>query len=174
MRTLVLAPLPAEIERFVERRKALGQDTYDEVWEGTYHMSPAARGAHGYLDDQVARLLGPYADEAGLVGTGPFNLGQPDDYRVPDRGYHRAFDPRTVYFPTAALVVEIVSPGDETYEKMPFYAAHGVEEVLVVEPESDNVRALGLAGGGYEERGTSAVLGISAAEVATAIRWPKG
>ena len=51
-----------------------------------------------------------------------------------------------VYFPTAALVVEIVSPGDETYEKVPFYAAHGVEEVLVVEPESDNVRALGVAG----------------------------
>ena len=86
MRTLALGALPGEIERFVERRKALGQDTYDEVWEGTYHVSPAARVTHGYLDDQMARLLGPYADKAGLVGTGAFNLGQPDDYRVPDRG----------------------------------------------------------------------------------------
>ena len=47
MRTLVLGPLPAETERFVERRKALGQGTYDEVWEGTYHISPAPRGTHG-------------------------------------------------------------------------------------------------------------------------------
>ena len=51
MKTLVLGPLPAEIERFVERRKALGQDTYDEVWEGTYHMSPAARGTHAHSSD---------------------------------------------------------------------------------------------------------------------------
>ena len=174
MKTLVLGPLPGEIERFVERRKALGQDTYDEVWEGTYHMSPAARVTHGYLDDQLARLLGPYADKAGLVGTGPFNLGQPDDYRVPDRGYHRNLDRRLVYLPTAAVVVEIVSPDDETFEKLPCYAAHGVEEVLVVEPEESKVRVLGLGEGQYEERGTSAVLGVSAVEVARAVRWPQG
>ena len=44
---VLLGPLPAEIERFVERRKALGQGTYDELWEGTYHISPAPRGTHG-------------------------------------------------------------------------------------------------------------------------------
>ena len=174
MRTLVLGPLPVEIERFVERRKALGQDTYDEVWEGTYHMAPAARVTHGYLDDQMARLLGPYADKAGLVGTGPFNLGQPDDYRVPDRAYHRNLDRSLVYLPTAAVVVEVVSPDDETYEKLPFYAAHGVEDVLVVEPEEKKVRVLGLAEGNYEERPTSALLGVSAAEIARAVHWPEG
>ena len=174
MKTLVLGPLPPEIERFVERRKPLAQHTYDEVWEGTYHMSPAARGTHAYLDDQVARLLGPYADKAGLVGTGPFNLGQPDDYRVPDRGYHRGFgfDPRLVYLPTAAVVVEILSPDDETFEKLPFYAAHGVEEVLVVEPDEHAARVLVLGSSQYEERDTSTVLGISAADLARAIRWP--
>jgi Uma2 family endonuclease len=173
MRTLVLPPLPAEIERFLERRKALGQDTYDEVWEGTYHMSPAARSMHGYLDDQLARLLGPYADRAGLVGTGPFNLGEPDDYRVPDRGYHRNFDPRLAYLQTAVVVVEIVSPGDETFEKLPFYAAHGVEEVIVVEPEESRVQVLVLRGGSYEKSDASAVLGVGAAEVAQAISWPQ-
>jgi hypothetical protein len=174
MRTLVLGPLPVEIERFVERRKALGQDTYDEVWEGTYHMSPAARATHGYLDNQVARVLGPYADQAGLVGTGPFNLGQPDDYRVPDRGYHRNLDGKLAYLPTAAVVVEIVSPDDETFEKLPFYADHGVEEVLVVEPEEHQVRVFGLVNGSYEERDASAVLDVSGAEVARALRWPEG
>ena len=67
MKTPVLGPLPPEIERFVERRKALGQGTYDEVWEGTYHLALPARGVDGYLDDQLARLLGPYADKVGIL-----------------------------------------------------------------------------------------------------------
>ena len=103
-----------------------------------------------------------------------FNLGQPDDYRVPDQGYHRGFDPGLVYFPTAAVVVEVVSPDDETFEKLPFYAAHGVEEVVVAEPEEKRVRVLSLADGNYEERATSALLGVSAAEIARAVHWPEG
>ena len=74
----------------------------------------------------------------------------------------------------AAVVVEIVSPDDETFEKLPFYAAHGVEEVLVVEPEERKVRVLGLGDGNYEKRATSAVLGVSGAEVARALHWPEG
>src|SRR5712692_10522064 len=62
---------------------------FDEVWEGAYHLAPMAHAWHGYLDNVLAELLGPYARRAGLIGTGPFNLGEPDDFRVPDRGYHR-------------------------------------------------------------------------------------
>ncbi len=39
-----------------------------------------------------------------------------------------------MWFATAALVVEIVSPGDKTWEKLPFYAAHSVDESLIVDP----------------------------------------
>jgi Uma2 family endonuclease len=35
---------------------------------------------------------------------------------------------------TAELVVELRSPGDESYEKLPWYAARGVTEVLIVDP----------------------------------------
>ena len=50
-----------------------------------------------------------------------FNLGSPDDYRVPDGGlFHRA--PDQLYTPTAALVVEIQSAGEGTWEKLGFYA----------------------------------------------------
>jgi Uma2 family endonuclease len=174
VKTLVLGPLPAEIERFVERRKALGQDIYDEVWEGTYHMPPAPSGVHAFLGHQLARLLGPNADAAGLVGTGPFNLGQPDDYRVPDQGYHRRFDPGLLWYPTAALVVEIVSPDDDTFEKLSFFAAHGVQEVVVVEPEERKVRVLGLREGRYEECSNSDLLGVRAADLVAAISWPEG
>ncbi len=52
--------------------------------------------------------------QRGLVPTGPFNLGAPDDYRVPDQGYHRTF-PDDVLVTTVTVVVEVVSPDDETY-----------------------------------------------------------
>ena len=34
------------------------------------------------------------------------------------------------------LVVEILSPGDESYDKLDWYAAGGVDEVLVVDPDT--------------------------------------
>src|SRR5205085_12629888 len=54
---------------------------------------------------------------AGLLGSGTFNLGSSDDYRVPDRGFHRS-RPGTVFVATAPVVVEIRSPDDETFEKL--------------------------------------------------------
>ena len=45
-----------------------------------------------------------------------FNLGEPDDYRVPDGGLLRERLNR-VRAPTAALVIEIVSPDDDTLEE---------------------------------------------------------
>ena len=35
---------------------------------------------------------------------------------------------------TAELVVELRSPGDESYEKLPWYAGRGVTEMLIVDP----------------------------------------
>jgi Uma2 family endonuclease len=46
--------------------------------------------------------------------------------------------------PTAALVVEIVSPEDETWQKLPYYAAHEVDELLILDPEKRTVDWLGL------------------------------
>lgn len=168
----MLEPIPPEFERLIERRKRLGQDGYDEVWEGVYHMAPMARGRHGYLQTELGMMLGPLAEAAGLVGTGPFNLGpSSDNFRVPDLGYHRAFDPLAVYFDTAAVVVEIVSPGDETYEKLPFYAAQGVDELLVVDPEQRSVQILVLRQGRYQEADRSPLLGVERERLQEQIRW---
>ncbi|MGH9114976.1 MAG: Uma2 family endonuclease [Acidimicrobiales bacterium] len=171
MKTVVLDPVPVEVARLIERRGRLGQDRFDEIWEGTHHMAPVPRGRHGYLDDQPATLLRPYAEAAGLVGTGPVNIGERDDYRVPDRAYHRRFDPEAVYYSTAAVVVEILSPDDETYNKLPFYAAHHVEEVLVVEPVRRRVRVLCLAGDGYQDSGRSSVLSAGVEELQARLHW---
>lgn len=172
MRTVVVGPVPDELAALIERRRAAGADLYDEVWEGEYHMVPAPGGPHAVLDNELAVLLHPFAQAAGLVGSGPFNLGRPDDYRVPDRGLHRS-PPSGTWVATAALAVEIVSPGDETWDKLPFYAAHGVDEVLVADPQERRLTWLALSEtGSYEQVAASALLGLDVAEVAGQIDWP--
>jgi Uma2 family endonuclease len=171
VKTVVLGDRPAELEQLIARRRALGLDTFDEVWEGTYHMAPAPRFRHSYLDHAVAVALDPYAQAAGLIGSGPFNLGDSDNYRVPDGGYHRRLRD-AIYLDTAAVVVEILSPDDETYEKFPFYVAHGVDEVLVVEPDQHQIRLFVLAGDTYAEAELSPLLGVNAVDLTRSILWP--
>jgi Uma2 family endonuclease len=171
VRTVVLGPRPPELEALLERRHELGQDLHDEVWEGEYHMAPAPHPSHGLLDDEVAAVLRPLARRAGLVGSGPFNLGSPDDYRVPDRGLHRG-EPTTTFVPTAAVVVEIASPDDETWNKVDFYAAHLVDELLIVDPRKRSVTWLVLGTDGYTEQDSSELLGVSSTDVTEQIDWP--
>lgn len=171
MRTVVLGERPAELEAFLTRRRALGQDGFDEVWEGEYHVAPMARPAHGYVSNQLAVLLAPFAASAGLVGTGPVNLGEPDDYRVPDGAYHRQL-PRSLYIPTAAIVVEVVSPDDETWAKFGFYAGHRVDELCTAEPEVARLRWWVRGDDRFEESDRSPLLGITVAEAVGRIDWP--
>jgi len=128
-------------QALLEERRRTDHDKADEMWEGVLHMVPPPSGAHQRLGSDLYVVLAPLAQARGLTawydGTGLFRPGVEDDYRVPDQLFA---DPglssaRGVEGP-AALVVEILSPGDETYEKLGWYAALGVAEVLVVQPES--------------------------------------
>ncbi len=171
MKTVVVGPPPPELQQLMQRRRSLGLDMFDEIWEGNYHLAPVPGFGHAYIEREVARVLRPFADAAGLIETGPFNLGRATDFRVPDGGYHRSVpngDP--VYVTTAAVVVEVVAQDDETHEKLPFYAGHGVEEVMVVEPASRTVRILTFVDG-YQDVAISGALGLSADGLQTAIRW---
>ena len=42
------------------------------------------------------------------------------------------------------MVVEIQSPGDETYEKLPFYAELGVSEVWIINRDSRSIEVYAL------------------------------
>jgi Uma2 family endonuclease len=142
--TLVRDLAPVEFERLLERRRRLGQGVLDEVWEGVHHMNPAPAGRHADIAQQLAELLGSPARKAGLVPMlSIFNLGEPDDYRVPDGGLHRERE-NHVYYPTVAMAVEIVSPDDGTWDKLGFYASRGVDELLIVEPQDRHVHWLAL------------------------------
>jgi Uma2 family endonuclease len=171
MRTLLPDPPPAEIEAILERRRRAGADRRDEVWEGVLHMAPAPLRRHAELQAQIVRLLGVPADSAGLRTVGAFNLGHEGDYRVPDAALLEP-GPDALYVTTAALVVEILSPGDESWEKLPFYASRQVDELLIVDPQKRSVDWLALAGGEYRPVQRSSLIDLGRAELSDQIDWP--
>jgi Uma2 family endonuclease len=173
MRALVLDPPTAGLNRLLKRRQRSGLDRLDEVWEGVLHMVPAPGFGHATLTQQLAEQLGRPARDAGLIPTmGEFNLGEDEhDFRVPDGGLHRPGAGGT-WLPTAALVVEIVSPGDESWEKLPFYAAHDVDEVLIVDPQKRSVDWLSLDGGEYRPIEHSGLIDLGASDLARRLDWP--
>jgi Uma2 family endonuclease len=171
MRTLVLDPPPPQLEELLERRRHMGADRHDEVWEGVYHMVPAASTARSFTAQQVAVPLDGPARAAGLRVSLEFNLGVKNDFRVPDLGVH-AEPCSGIWIPTAAIVVEILSPEDETWEKLPFYAEHGVGELLIIDPVNHSVKWLALQAGQYRAVDQSALIELSASELARRIDWP--
>lgn len=159
------------VEDWLEQRRRLGQDRSDEVWEGEYHVVPGPDGAHGRIDFQLPQLLGPRVRAAGLYGSGELNIGEPSDYRVPDAAYLRSARP-ALYNSTAAVVVEIISPGDESRRKFEFYFRSGVEELLIVDPRARTVEWFARGEGGFQPVPGSNVLGVSANELAAELDWP--
>lgn len=171
--TMVIAgELPAPIAAWRDERQRLGQDRYDEVWEGVHHVVPGPSDAHAYVDGEVGAALRPRVKAAGLYFVTTTNLGTPDDYRIPDAMVRRTKPAGAIYTEAAALVVEVLSPGDETFAKFPFYAARGVEELLVADPVACSVRIWQLRDGSYAETGRSDVLDVTAQELTGEIDWP--
>jgi Uma2 family endonuclease len=174
MATFVRDPEPIELQQLREYRERLDLDHYDEVWGGVLHMNPPPAGEHQYVLQQLAVLLSPLAHRAGLVPLiNEFGLGREgrDNYRVPDGGLHRTL-PRGIYQTTAALVIEVVSPGDETWNKLPFYAAHDVDELLIVDPQERQVHWYALRDGEYEPVERSVLIELGPAELAGQLTWP--
>lgn len=172
MPTLVMDPAPAEIDALLERREALGLDHRDEVWQGVLHMNQPPSYRHERLSSILHRLLGPCADAAGLEMVGTVGIGVTDDNRVPDLTLQRPQDAQPQWQQTAAVVVEIVSPRDKSWDKFDFYAAHDIDEVLIVDPQARSVSWLGLEDGSYEEIEHSAVIDLGPRELAAQIDWP--
>lgn len=173
MATLVLDPYAYELDALKERRRVSGLDRLDEVWEGVLHMVPAPSYEHARLTQQLAIALDGPAREAGLeAAMGEFNLGDSiDDFRVPDGGLHRP-GAEGIWLHTAALVVEIISPEDETWQKLPFYAAHKVDELLILDPDEHAVHWLGLSDGEYLPIERSALIALGPKQLAERIDWP--
>lgn len=145
-------------EQWLEERARHGHDRWDELWEGVLHMVPPPSLAHQRLGTRLVMFLGPRLGATGieiLYETGVYRPGSGHrDYRVPDLVFFPA-NPAPGLVTERGLegaplaVLELRSVDDETYDKLPFYAALGVREVIVVEPLTHAVEVFRLAGATY-------------------------
>jgi Uma2 family endonuclease len=144
----VMLEAPAEL--LAERRR-MGLDLFDEVWDGVLHMPPPPSRRHQRVGSRLLESLAPIARALGLDGYSETGLYRPGagqrDYRVPDLSFARPEHGVDHGLEGAEVVIEILSPNDETYDKLPFYAAVGVSEVLVVDPAALSVEMFVLRGG---------------------------
>jgi Uma2 family endonuclease len=130
-------------EKLKEQRKAWGADHHDEVWEGVYFMAPLPNDEHQELVMALGSALYATIDGAELGKTRPgvnlagFGDNWEHDYRIPDvvvfLKQTAAENLETHWRGAADFVVEITSPADRTYEKIPFYSRLGVRELLIVD-----------------------------------------
>ncbi|MBX3469963.1 MAG: Uma2 family endonuclease [Planctomycetes bacterium] len=151
----------------LEERRRLGLDRWDEMWKGELHMVPPPHGDHGRLLVGLAAFFRLHWEALGLgrtyletgvkrPGTGEDPaLSRPTDYRVPDLSfllperYGRFVDGWIVGGPDAVL--EVVSPGDESREKLPFYADLDVREVIFLDRLTRTVEVLRASQAGWAQ-----------------------
>ena len=135
--------VPAEM---IAERQRLGLDIRDEVWDGVYHVVPPASEEHQRIGAELLVVLASLAREAGLAfryETGLFDPTGPieRDYWVPDLMVFRPeYRVRAGIRGRVELVVEIRSPGDDSLLKVPYYSRVGVQELLIIERDTKEVR----------------------------------
>jgi Uma2 family endonuclease len=140
-------------------RRRTGIDRWDEMWEGVLHMRPAPNYEHQRMLDRLIIVLAPLLDETkrGTLRSGInvfAKMGPTENYRIPDltfiaSGRESIIARDGVRGGGPDAVIEIRSPDDETYEKLPFFAALGVREVIVIDRDNKRPEIYRLAGPQY-------------------------
>ncbi len=138
-------------------RAATGADRYDEVWEGVYMMTPMPNDEHQQI---VSRFVAIFEEVLGWPGLAEVRPGinvsdrrhqWQQNYRVPDVAVFlndgQAENCGAYWLGGPDFVVEIVSPDDQTVGKLPFYAAVGVRELLLINRQPWSLRLYQLQDG---------------------------
>ena len=146
-------------EEELARRRCIGIDRFDEMWEGVLHMAPAPAYEHQRIVMALARFLGALCERKGrgilALGINVFNEASAvADYRIPDFTFvtsvrQHLLAPDGIRGGGPDAVIEVRSPEDETYEKLPFFAGLGVREVIVVQRDTKVPEIYRLAGSQY-------------------------
>jgi Uma2 family endonuclease len=143
-------------EEELAERRARGLDRRDEMWDGVLHMTPAPNVEHQRVLDRLIGFLEPLLrdDGRGTLRSGINVFRGPKDYRIPDltfvaAGREFVFKEDGVRDGGPDAVIEIRSPDDETYEKLPFFAAIGTQEVVVIDRDTKRTEIFRLAGSQY-------------------------
>lgn len=125
-----------------------------ELIAGVLYMSPPPDFAHNFSSSSLTTIFGAYLVQSGdrgrmfvpraAIWTGPATYVEPDLFYVTARTSKR-IDWRHPH--TADLVVEIISPGAAIYDrntKADTYAALGVRELWLVDPENETIEVRNL------------------------------
>lgn len=149
-------------DHVIAERQRLGLDHKDEVWDGEYHMVPAASDEHQRMVVELLVAWHPLSRAAGLHLRGESNLIAPEEsgwreFRVPDLVvFSEAARAERGVVGAAALVVEVRSPGDESLAKLGYFERVGVGEVLIIDRDTKAVRHWVLDGARLVEQGPDA------------------
>ena len=137
-------------------RERTGADRFDEMWERVLHMPPSPSFHH---QSHASRILNFFVEvwcpRTGGAAVMQINVSTTErwdqDYRIPDVSVMRPerLPPGEAMFVRPNVVFEVRSPGDETYDKLAFYAAVGVESVVVVERDTKAVQVFALLGDNF-------------------------
>jgi Uma2 family endonuclease len=160
-------------QSLLDERRRTGADLFDEVWDGVLHMVPLPSPWHQEFGSELLQALGPLAKRAGLVLSYETSIVRPGaaerDYRAPDLvAYQRAHCGARGVEGIADLAIEILSPNDESYDKLPFYAEVGVKEVIIVDPNTRAIERF-VAEGGKPKKVTDVPVRSSALDVAFSV-----
>lgn len=121
-------------DELLAHRRLVGIHRLDERWDGEWHLVNAPKYWHGQLQARLVYELMTRGEPLGLIVTvGTAVFGGPRNWRTPDVVVAR---PGSTYgddegLARAELVIEIRSPGDESYEKLPFYGER-CREVMIL------------------------------------------
>ena len=160
MRAVWLQPDPS----YLEERQRLGLDRRDEVWDGVLHMVPPPVSRHEDLVTSLLIGLSAICRPRGLVVSMGGLFGSDKNYRCPDVLVGRPAQRSERGFEGAELVIEVLSPNDESRDKFPFFAKLGVREVWLIEPKSRELELYELRDGRYvrhQPLTVSPVLGVT-------------
>jgi len=146
-------------EEELAERRSKGLDRWDEMWEGVLHMTPTPNVEHQRIVTEVVVFLRPHLRNTGrgtlIAGINVFReASAAADYRIPDltfvaAGREQLLQVDGVRGGAPDAVIEIRSSGDETSEKLPFYAALGITEVIVCHCDTKEPEIFRLAGSEY-------------------------
>ncbi len=130
-------------DSLLQQRRLAQADQFDEVWDGVYVMSPMANNEHQELSSELIAVLRTAIDWKGLGKTlGGANVSNllenwQQNFRVPDillfSKTTSAIDQGSHWLGGPELVIEIVSVGDRSYEKLDFFASVGTQELIIID-----------------------------------------
>lgn len=130
-------------DRLIADRRACGIDRWDEVWDGTYVIMPLPNDEHQKITGKLHTIFDVTLDMTNQADVRPgVNVTDrlkdwQENYRCPDVVVFlkdtQAVNQDTHWYGGPDFGVEVISEGDRSREKLPFYASVGTRELLIVD-----------------------------------------